>query len=59
MLGNVSEIFAEFIDSPQTSLVSVLPEIYAFRQAFVHNKEGDFIYLYLNWFRETKRKLFQ
>lgn len=48
MLGNVSEIFAEFIDSPQTSLVSVLPEIYAFRQAFIHNKEGDFIYLYLN-----------
>jgi tetratricopeptide (TPR) repeat protein len=47
MAEAVKSLISEFIDSPQLELVTSIPEFYAFRQGYVYETGGDYLYLYL------------
>jgi tetratricopeptide (TPR) repeat protein len=45
--GAVDRIISDFIESPQLELVTSMPEYYAFRQGYVYEAKGDYLYIYL------------
>ncbi len=56
-LASVKEIISSFIETSQVGLVTSIPVFYSFRQGYVFEKAGDYLYLHLNFLPRNEEQI--